>query len=144
VVNRNQTGRKLFTIIFFLFGGLFVACNQRKTIFQKLSESAIRINKTLPQFTDEYTEVVFLKAAYPDTMQYYCKLFYVNKNLESKSRIKQIMEEKMLNTVRTDPVFQVYRENKVKIVYRFYDEQNVFLFSIFLTPDKYLHPVTIP
>ncbi len=45
----------------------------------------------------------------------------------------------MLNTVKTDPVFQPYRVNKIKIVYSYYDEQNVFLFSIFLTPDKYLN-----
>ena len=46
----------------------------------------------------------------------------------------------MLNTVRNDPVFEAYRVNKVKIIYRYYDEQNVFLFSVFLTPDKYLNP----
>jgi uncharacterized UBP type Zn finger protein len=134
-----MNSRRLFTIIFFLFGGLLAACNRTKTTYQKLDESAIRINKTMPQILDEYTEVISLKAIYPDTLEYYCKLFHINRTLEGISQIKQILETKMLNIVRTDPVFQPYRVNKVKIVYRYYDEQNVLLLAIFLTPEKYLN-----
>ncbi len=131
--------RKSLAIIFFLFDGLIATYGQTKTTYQKLSEAAAKINKTMPQALDEYSEVDSLKAVYPDTLQYYCKILHLNKTPESLSRIKQIMETKMLNTVKTDPVFQPYRANKIKIVYRCYDEQNVFLFSIFLTPDKYLN-----
>ncbi len=134
-----MNSRKSLVIIFFLFGVLFTAYSQSKTTYQKLSEVATSINKTMPQVLDEYSEVDSLKAFYPDTLQYYCKLLHVNKTPESLSRIKQILETKMLNTVKTDPVFQPYRVNKIKIVYRYHDEQNVFLFSIFITPDKYLN-----
>jgi glutaminase len=134
-----MNSRKLFAIIFFLLGGLFTVYSQTKTIYQKLNESAIKINKTMPQILDQYSEVDSLKAMYPDTLQYYCKLLHVNKTSESISRIKQILENKMLNTVRTDPVFQPYRENKIKIVYRYYDEKKVLFFVIYLTPEKYLH-----
>jgi hypothetical protein len=131
--------RKSLAIIFFLFYGLLATYGQTKTTCQKLSDAAVKINKTMPQALDEYSEVDILKAVYPDTLQYYCRLLHVNKTSESLSRIKQILETKMLNTVKTDPVFQPYRANKIKIVYRYHDAQNVFLFSIFLTPDKYLN-----
>jgi len=134
-----MNSRRLLAIILFLFNGLFTACSQTKTTYQKLNEAAIKINKTMPQILDEYSEVDSLKAIYPDTLQYYCKILHVNKTPESLSRLKQILESRMLNTVKTDPVFQPYRANKVKIVYIYHDERNVVLFSIFLTPDKYLN-----
>jgi hypothetical protein len=130
---------KIFIILFFLFNGFLAAYSQPKTTYQKLSDVAMKLNKTMPQTLDEYSEVDSLKAMYPDTLQYYCKIFHVNKTTESINSIKHIMESKMLNTIRTEPAFQPYRENKVKIVYRYYDERRVLLFSIFLTPDKYLN-----
>jgi hypothetical protein len=134
-----MNGRELFAIFFFLLSGLIAACRQTKTTYQKLDEVAIKINKTMPQILDEYVEVDSLKAIYPDTLQYYCKLIHINITPESISRMKQLLETRMLDTVKTQQAFKPFRENKVKIVYRYYDENKVLLFAVFLTPEKYLN-----
>lgn len=134
-----MNSNNLFATIFLLFSGLFACHSQTKTTYQKLNESAIKINKAMPRIIDEYTEVDSVKAIPPDTLQYYCKVIHIKKSSESISRIKQIMETTMLNTIKTQQAFKPYRENKIKIVYRYYDEKKVFLFAIFLTPEKYLN-----
>ncbi len=130
---------KLFPTIMFVFAALLTIRSQAQTTYHKLKEVAIKINKSMPQILDEYTQVDSLRAIPPDTLQYYATLLHVNKSQESLTRIKQIMQAKMLNTIKTQQEFKPYRDNKVKIVYKYYDESRVFLFAIFLTPDKYLN-----
>ena len=129
---------KLFYFTLFLAASQ-ASYSQANTTYQKLTEVAIKLNKSMPRTLDKYTRVDSLKAIAPDTFQYFVTLFHVNKTMQSLNKIKQIMQTKMLDSVRVQKEFKPYRDNKIKIVYRYYDEDKSFLFAIFLTPEKYLH-----
>lgn len=110
---------------------------QMQSPYLKLKEVAIKLNKSMPQYLDNYTRLDSLSAIPSNTLQYSCTLFSVNKAPASLKKLKSIREEKMLNNIKTEKEFKPYRDNKVTIVYKYYDEDRIFLFSIFLTPEKY-------
>lgn len=124
-----------FILLFFVTFNLKSAA---QSTYDKLNVVAIKLNKSMPQYLDEYTRINSLHASSPDTLKYYGTIFHVNNTKESIMRIKEIMENKLLTSVKTEQDFKPYRDNKVKIVYLYYDEAKKLLFKIFLTPDKYL------
>jgi hypothetical protein len=110
---------------------------QDQSIYGTLKAVAIKLNRTMPRDMDQYTRIDSLTAIPNDTLQYSCSVFHLKEEPSSVHRIKSFMEDKMLHDFKTAPEFKAFRDNRVTLVYKYYNEKRIVVFSIFLTPEKY-------
>ena len=131
--------KKLLIVLMIVFLNLLYIKSTSQSIYSKLNDVAVKLNNSMPQMLDKYTRIDSLKAIAPDTLTYYGTIFHIKKDKKSIQTVKNIMESKLLDSVKTGSNFKPYRDNKVKIVYSYYDESKKLVFGIFITPEKYFN-----
>ena len=67
----------------------------------------------------------------------YTLINMLKKNIDIKS-IKNQLEPSVINFVKTNPDMEIQRNNKTTINYYYKDKSGVYLFTISVSPDKYL------
>lgn len=100
--------------------------------------AASEINKSCPIMIDSETRLDNAISLPNNVFQYnYTLINMLKKNIDIKS-IKNQLEPSVINFVKTNPDMEIQRNNKTTINYYYKDKSGVYLFTISVSPDKYL------
>jgi hypothetical protein len=114
-----------------------IAGCQDSSLYRKLHEVAVKLNRNMPQMVDSVTRVDSLVAIPDNILEYNCTLLNSEKDTMNIRLTKNNLEKKMIETIKISPDFKPYRENHVSLLYKYRDINKVLIFSIYITPDKY-------
>jgi hypothetical protein len=103
-----------------------------------LMEMASEINKSLPVMIDSITRCDNLLALPDKTISYNCTILTDFETVMLDTLVaKQVLEPRILNTIKTYPDTKYFRDNDVTMKYCYKDESGNYLFSIVITPTQY-------
>ena len=133
-----------FTIAFAIFyaigqlGGEKIAGFLRKPVFDTaLTEIANEINKTCPFMVDNETRLDNTIALPKNVFQYNYTLISMVKDSINIDGIKNYMEPRIVNDVKTNSGMKFVRDKKVTVNYNYKDMTGVNLFTISVKPEQY-------
>ena len=107
------------------------------SLYKELMEIASEVNKTLPIMIDRETQLDNTISKSPNVFQYNHSLINFEKENLDVLELKNELEPKILNTVRTNPNLQYFRDKDVVINYYYKDKNGMFLLEITVTPEQY-------
>jgi hypothetical protein len=119
-------------------GGEKIAGIFRKPAFDKaMVEFASEINKNCPIMIDNATRLDNSIALPNNTFQYNYTILSVVKDSVKIDDLKNYLEPRIVNTVKTEPQMKIIRDNKTTVNYSYKDKAGVFLFTISVKPEQY-------
>jgi len=128
--------KNVLTLLF----GMFIALTmtQCKPSFEsQLKEAANEANKSCPMMIDKETRLDNTMALPGNKFQYSYTLVNYVKDSVNADQLQKALQPGILNGVKTNPDLKIYRENKVTMVYSYYDKNKAFITTINITPDLY-------
>lgn len=103
-----------------------------------MMEAANELNKTCPVMVDAETRLDNTIALPENIFQYNYTLVNVEKeSITAIEDMKNYLEQKIINDVRTNPQMQFQRNHGTTMNYQYKDKNGVNLFLISITPEKY-------
>jgi hypothetical protein len=103
-----------------------------------LAAAASELNKTCPMMVDKDTRFDNAIALPNNVFQYNYTLVNATKDMVDTMQAQSILEPIMINYVRSNPEMSIQREHKTTLSYYYKDKEGVYLFSIIISPEKYL------
>jgi len=120
------------------FGGEKIIAIFRKPAFEKaMVEFASEINKNCPIMIDNATRLDNSIALPKNTFQYNYTILTVVKDSVKIEDLKNSVEPRIINIVKTEPQMKIIRDNKTTVNYNYKDKFGVFLFMISVKPEQY-------
>jgi hypothetical protein len=142
-IKAKGTNRKIFSAIAgaICFVGAYFGVQkiffQAPSLDKIMMESAGEINKTCPIMVDAETRLDNAIALPDNIFQYnYTLINVADGNLDTE-KARAIIEDNLINMVKTNPQMKFQRDNKTTLNYNYKDKTGKFLFLIAVTPDKY-------
>jgi hypothetical protein len=111
-----------------------------KKIFQMLMKIAREINKTMPIVVESGLRCENVNALPGRKFQYNFTLTNLIKEEVDTSQIKNfIVKSKpiLTNAIRTDPTMELFRQQKVILIYTYRDKYSNYLYNITIKPEDY-------
>jgi hypothetical protein len=96
------------------------------------------LNKNCPFMVDKETRFDNAMPLPDNTFQYNYTLINWVKDSLNLNNLYKGLEPGIVNGTKTSPGLQIFRDEKVTLVYQISDKNGVFLFKIVVTPDMYL------
>ena len=72
-----------------------------------------------------------------NTFQYNYSIVTMVKDSINIEKLKNYLEPRIINTVKTEPMMKIIRDNKTTVNYSYKDKSGVFLFTISVKPEQY-------
>jgi len=145
--SRSPKGLKYwigFAIAFAIFyaigqlGGEKISGFYKNPAFKKaLMEIASELNKTCPVMVDNATRLDNSIALPNNVFQYNYTLVTMLKDSININDLKNYLEPRIVNDVRTNPAMKYIRDNKVTVNYSYKDMTGANLFNISVKPEQY-------
>src|SRR5450759_1934194 len=107
-------------------------------IQNKLKQVANEVNKGCPRIIDSETRLDNAGAFSNRTLLYNFTLVNKERSQIDTLMLKSSMEPSIINQFKTSPIFELARQNHLTIKYYFKDRNGIYLFTISITPDKYI------
>ena len=126
-------GAVCFIASYFLVPQLFKTPKLDKEMMKIASE----INKSCPIILDRETQLDNVMVLPPNVLQYQYTLINMEKETTDTMMLKNALEPKITNSVRTNPNMQFQRDKKVTFKYYYKDKDGNYLFTISVTPEQY-------
>lgn len=101
-------------------------------------ETAKNINEDCPKMIDEHTRLDNVMAMPPNALVYNYTLVNIDMDDVNMNIVLPSLEAMLLKTVKENNEFNIFRENKTTITYRYFDKEGFFMLKIDITPEKYL------
>ncbi len=128
---------KTLTIITLLIFTIPTAIRAQPSFEEEMKKAAIQVNQMCPMMVDDLTQLDSASVSGPTKFQYYYTLKGISKSdLDIGIFIKNI-EPTLIAGVRDNPALKIYRDNKVTMIYTYFDKDSTLLTSISVTPAKY-------
>jgi hypothetical protein len=111
-----------------------------KKIFKMLKKFASEINKTMPIVVESGLRCENVNALLGRKFQYNFTLTNLLKEEVDTSMIKNfIVKSKpiLTNAIRTDPTMELFRQQKVILIYTYRDKYSNYLYNISIKPEDY-------
>ena len=102
-----------------------------------MMDVANEINKSCPFMVDSETRIDSSVSLPENVFQYCYTLINVVKESIDTVELRNILEPKIINFVKTSPKMKIQRDHKTTIDYSYFDKSRKHLFTISVTPDKY-------
>ena len=114
--------------------------NSRKDaeIQNKLKQVANEVNKDCPKIINSETRLDNAGAFSNRTLMYNFTLVNKERSQIDTLMLKSSMEPSIINQFKTSPIFELARQNHLTIKYYYKDKNGIYLFTISITPDKYI------
>jgi hypothetical protein len=120
------------------FGGEKISGFFKKPAFDKaMVDIANEINKTCPIMVDNATRLDNSIALPNNVFQYNYTLVMMVKDSINLNDLRNYLEPRILNDVKTNPGMKFIRDNKVTVNYSYKDMTGVNLFTISVSPEQY-------
>lgn len=110
------------------------------TLDKQLVEVANEVNKSCPITVDAETQLDNVIVLPNRTFQYNYTLVNLDKNsidTELLEEFEEYLQSDILNTLKTNPDVEFFRENDVTISYNYKDRNNVHILKLVFTPEQY-------
>lgn len=142
---KTQTG-KSNKWIGFVVGALFFLISfltVQQLFFQTplydkaMMKVASEINKSCPFMVDAETRLDNAVAMPKNTFQYNYTLVNIESATAQPEELKNFIEPKLINLVKTSPQMKALRDLKTTVNYYYKDQAGIFLFQVTITPDIY-------
>ena len=124
-------------VIFYAVGEFTGKILSEPLLDNVLMEVASEINKSCPFIIDSETELENAVALPDNVFQYNYRLRNMVKESVDINGIKDMLQPSILNVVKTSPDMKILRDNKVTFNYYYKDKEDVYLFTISVTPEQY-------
>lgn len=124
-------------VIFYAIGQFMGEKSTEPLLDKMLMEMASELNKSCPFIIDNETELENAVALPNNVFQYNYILRNMVKESVDINEIKNRLEPLIINAVKTSPDMKVLRDNKVTFNYYYKDKENIYLFTISVTPEQY-------
>ena len=98
---------------------------------------AVEANKSCPITIDQYTRLDHVKALPDKVLQYDYTLIGITKAQVNPDALKENIESKIVDNIKTNPQMQIFRMNKATFVYNYRDKNGETILKISITPDMY-------
>lgn len=108
------------------------------TYDETLVKMADDMNQTCPMMVDADTRLDNVGILPGNIIQYNYTLINMEQARVNTLELRNSMEPRITNAVRTDPEMQFQRDNKTTLNYHYRDKNGSYLFLVSVTPDKYL------
>lgn len=133
-----------FTVAFAIFavigdfaGNAIIGLFKEPAYEKVLVEVANQMNMSCPMMIDRETRLDNTIALPHNVFQYNYTLVNMVKDSMNIDNVKQYLEPKIVNFVRTTPEMKTLRDNKTTINYYYRDKAGVYLLTITVKPDQY-------
>ena len=139
-VNKKKS---MATIIGSVVGAIIAVSVAQQLFFKSpsidkaLMEIANEVNKSCPVMIDSETLLKNAIALPNKTFQYNYMLVNMDKESIDTVEAKGYLEPYIINSVRTIPEMQYFRDNKTIINYCYRDKMGNYVFTISVTPEQY-------
>ena len=100
-------------------------------------EAANQLNESCPIIVDQDTRLDNAVVLPGNIFQYNYTMINSVKNEINIPELENYLEPLLINNVKTNPDFQIYRDNKVTMTYYYKDKYGEAVMKISITPDKY-------
>ena len=127
-------GAIFFVISFLVVQQLFF---QTPLYDKAMMKVASEINKSCPIMVDAETRLDNAIAMPKNTFQYNYTLINIKSATAQPEELKNYIEPKLLNMVKTSPQMKTLRDLKTTFNYYYKDQAGIFLFQVSITPDLY-------
>ena len=138
VINKKQLlGTVLGVLVFWAayYGVQQIFFNP--SIDKALMTTASEINKVCPIMVDKNTRFDNAVAMPKNTFQYNYTLVGEEMTSINSDSLKNFLEPRLVNLVKTSPDMGTFRKNKTTMVYNYRNEQGEFVTKIVVSPDMY-------
>ncbi len=131
---RRYVSRLLIALVLVIgASSLLIGCvttKENSSSFQKeMVAAANEINAVCPIMADEETRLDNVVALPNNSFQYnYTLVNYAKKDIDV-AKLKATVSPIILNNIKTNPDLQLFRDNKVTMIYSYKDKNGNFLFS---------------
>ncbi|MFZ4454730.1 MAG: zinc ribbon domain-containing protein [Bacteroidales bacterium] len=115
----------------------FVFKTQSPSIDTALQQFASEINKSCPIMIDSETRFDNAIALPNKMFAYNFTLINLQKETVDTLQIRNQIEPRIINIVKTNPEMEYVRARKVNLSYNYKDKNGVYLFQIVVTPKQY-------
>jgi hypothetical protein len=126
-------GVSIAIIVAFLVKQLFF----KPTYDNELMNAAGELNENLPIMINDETRLDNVMATSENTFMYNYTLVNMVADSIDVIDMRNFMEPRILNDVRTNPGLKAFRDRGTTMVYNYKDENGVFLLKIAITADQY-------
>lgn len=107
------------------------------TIDKQLMDAASELNKNCPIMADSQTRLDNAVSLPDNVLQYNYTLINLIKDSINVSDLEKSIEPSILNTVKTSPDLQAFRDNEVTMAYNYKDKNGIHLFKIIFKANQY-------
>jgi len=143
-MEKSKSNKKTVGRIVGLAVGLIVYFLVKQFVFappsfdKVMMQAASKINENCPFMVDQDTRLDNA-VAFPDNiLQYnYTLVNWIKDSVDLKA-FDDYMQPVILNNVKTNPDFKIYRDNETTIAYAYKDMNGAFISNISITANQYL------
>lgn len=111
--------------------------SKKPSFNEAMVEVANEINKTCPMMIDQDTQLDNTMALPNNTFVYNYTLVNLEKENIDIEAVKNFIEPKVVNNMKTSPDMKLYRENRTTMTYNYKDKNGIFVLKINVGPEKY-------
>lgn len=104
---------------------------------EAMAQAATNVNMLCPMMVDNDTRLDSAKVLRKDVFEYYYTLVHVEKNGIDIGSLQSYATPMLVNNVKADRSFKIFRKNRITIQYSYRDKNGVPLFDVKVTPDMY-------
>ena len=103
-----------------------------------MMQTASKINESCPIMVDQETRLDNVVVLSDNVLQYnYTLVKWIKDSIDIKA-FEENMQPIILNNLKRNPDFKIYRDNKTTMAYNYKDMNGVFITRISIKADKYL------
>lgn len=128
------TGVAAFFISYYVVQQVFF---KPPTIDKQLTKATSEINKNCPIMVDSQTKLDNTISLADNILQYNYTLVNLLKDSINVNELENSIKPNILNTIKTSPDLETFRNNDVTIAYNYKDKNGVHLFKITFKADQY-------
>ena len=110
---------------------------QNPSVDEQLLATSQEINKQCPYMVDSLTQLDNTIALPNHLLQYNYTFYKSDKENIDTVALKESMRESLVNKLRTDPKFAIFKEDHVVVGSRFYDRTGHYVCAMQVTPAEY-------
>jgi hypothetical protein len=108
-----------------------------KSVGKELTALVIKYNAACPIMISNDIHMESVNVLPNNTVQYDFTLVHIQKEIVDVSALKTTIEKQIMDTSKTNPSLDAFRDNNSTVIYNYKDRDQKDLFKIVLTPEMY-------
>ena len=103
----------------------------------ELKEAALELNRMAPMQVDAYSRLDSATSIGKTNFVYHYTMLGVDKGQVNLDTLNTYLRPNIIQTLKTSPELQSFREHRIRMDYRYYDQNGSFVTEISIAPEQY-------